>query len=51
MSQNSDKGLEGNLELQEEEQIDIKEITILTSTIIIAFFKLIKVIDRMIERK
>lgn len=44
------KGLEESLELEEEQNEDVREITLLTSTIIIGIFRLVKVFDRMINR-
>lgn len=44
------KGLEGNIEYEEEQNEDLKEITILTSTIIIGVVRLVKVIDKMLNR-
>lgn len=44
------KGLEESLEFEEEQNEELREITILTSTIAISVFRLIKVFDRMINR-
>ena len=44
------KGLEESLELEEEQNEDVREITLLTSTIIIGIFRLVKVFDRMMNR-
>jgi len=44
------KGLEESLEFEEEQNEELREITILTSTIVISVFRLIKVFDRMINR-
>lgn len=44
------KGLEESLEFEEEQNEELREITILTSTIVISIFRLIKVFDKMINR-
>lgn len=44
------KGLEESIEFEEEQNEELREITILTSTIVISVFRLIKVFDRMINR-
>lgn len=44
------KGLEETIEFEEEQNEDVREITLLTSTIIIGIFRLVKVFDRMINR-
>lgn len=44
------KGLEESLEFEEEQNEELREITILTSTIVISVFRLIKVFDKMINR-
>lgn len=44
------KGLEESLEFEEEQNEELREISILTSTIVISVFRLIKVFDKMINR-
>ena len=44
------KGLEETIEFEEEQNEDVREITLLTSTIIIGIFRLVKVFDRMMNR-
>lgn len=45
------KGLEGSVEFEEEQNEDVREITLLTSTIVIAVFRLVKVFKRMIDKE
>lgn len=48
---NQKKGLEGSIEFEEEQNEDVREITLLTSTIVIAVFRLIKVFDRLVKKE
>lgn len=48
---NNKKGLEGSIEFEEEQNEDVKEITILTSTIVFSIYRLIKVFDRMLKKE